>query len=66
LGFKAIEDIGAFKNKLNTSSIIIRSFFDLRYQEIAEFFKDCPDKSVYPKLVKIDKTHYKAYEEYYK
>jgi hypothetical protein len=63
---KAIEDIGNVKTMLNTGSIIIRTFFDLKYQEIADFFKDYEDKSIYTKLAEIDKTHYKTYDDYYK
>jgi hypothetical protein len=63
---KAIEDIGAIKKKLNSGSIIIRNFFDLRHQEIGDFFKDYPDKTVYRKLSMIDNSHYKTYEDYYK
>jgi hypothetical protein len=63
---QAIEDIGVIKKKLNTGSIIIRNFFDLRHQEIGDFFKDYSDQSVFTKLSKIDNSHYKTYEDYLK
>jgi hypothetical protein len=48
------------------NSIIIRNFFDLKYIEIAEFFKDYPDKSVYHKFMDYDKAHYQEYNKYIK
>jgi hypothetical protein len=58
---KALEDIGQTKKSLNTNSIIIRFFFDLKHLEIAEFFKDYEDQSIYNKLAKIDNSHTKTY-----
>jgi hypothetical protein len=60
---KALQDIASVK-KTYPNSIIIRNFFDLKYMEIADFFKDYTDKSVYQKLIEYDKTHYKEYEKY--
>lgn len=61
----ALEKIASVK-KNNPNSILVRNFFDLKYMEIAEFFKDYPDKSIYKKLIEFDKAHYKEYEKYMK
>jgi len=62
---KALESIASVK-KTVPNSIIVRNFFDLKYVEIADFFKDYPDKKIYHKLSELDKTHYKEYEKYLK
>jgi hypothetical protein len=59
----ALENINNVR-KTYQNSIIIRNFFDLKYIEIAEFFKDYPDKSVYIKLMDYDKVHYQEYNKY--
>jgi hypothetical protein len=46
------------------NSIIIRNFFDLKYIEIAEFFKDYPDPSIYNKLMEYDRAHYQEYGKF--
>jgi hypothetical protein len=58
---KALEDIGQTKKSINTNSIIIRFFFDLKHLEIGDFFKDYEDQSIYNKLAKIDNSHSKTY-----
>jgi hypothetical protein len=60
---KALQDISSVK-KNYPNSIIVKNFFDLKYVEIADFFKDYPDKKVYKKLIEFDKSHYKEYEKY--
>ncbi|MBI5214900.1 MAG: DUF4835 family protein [Ignavibacteriae bacterium] len=60
----ALESIGKLREKINQQTLLMRLFFDTKYLEIAETFLDYPDRSVYEKLVKIDPSHQKTYEEY--
>jgi hypothetical protein len=62
----ALQEIGKVKDITNSQSIIIKNFFDLKYQEIADFFKDYEDKSVYLDLIKVDGAHFKTYDDYMK
>jgi len=62
---QALEQIASIK-KTYPNSIIVKNFFDLKYVEIADFFKDYPDRKVYKKLIDLDKQHYKEYEKYLK
>ena len=59
----ALEQIASIK-RTYPNSIIVRNFFDLKNVEIADFFKDYPDKSIYKKLIEFDKPHYKEYEKH--
>jgi hypothetical protein len=59
----ALESINNVRRN-NQNSIIIRNFFDLKYIEIAEFFQNYPDKSIYNKLVEYDRVHYQEYNKY--
>jgi hypothetical protein len=45
--------------------VFFRVFFDSNHQEIAEVFRTYPDKAVYNRLVTLDPTHRRAYEEAY-
>ncbi|MBI3193991.1 MAG: DUF4835 family protein [Ignavibacteriae bacterium] len=60
----ALESIGKLRDKINQQTLLMRLFFDTKYQEIAESFLDYSDRSVYEKLVKIDPSHQNTYEEY--
>ncbi len=57
----ALERIAKVREKINTPSLVIRTFFDTKYQEIAEVFQDDPDPTVFEKLIKIDPSHEQAY-----
>lgn len=45
--------------------VFFRVFFDSNHQEIAEVFRTYPDRAVYNRLVTLDPTHRRAYEEAY-
>ena len=57
----ALERIAKVRDKINTPSLVIRTFFDTKYQEIAEVFEGDPDATVFEKLIKIDPSHEQAY-----
>jgi len=62
---QAIEMIGKVK-KLEIKSFIIKSFFDIKFMEIAEKLTDHYDKTIYKKLMEIDPDHASTYIEYAK
>lgn len=61
---KALEVIARTKSVVDPRNVVIRSFFDTKYLELAETFLTYPDQTVYIKLSNIDPTHQKTYEEY--
>jgi len=60
----SLDKIAKLKNKINQSSLIIRSFFDTKYLEIAEIFLKSANPSIYARLSRIDPAHQKTYDEY--
>ena len=60
----AIESIAEIRQKQNPRSILIKAFFDTKYQEIAEQFLRYPDRAVYKRLAAADPNHQTTYEEY--
>ncbi len=61
---KAIESIGKMKEQLMAQTLLMKLFFDTKYQELAESLQDYPDRSVYERIAKIDQPHQKTYEEF--
>ena len=61
---QALESIAAVKKRADPRNIIIKTFFDTKYQEIAATFQDYPDPDVYAELSAIDPAHIKTYAEY--
>jgi hypothetical protein len=60
----ALEKIGKLQKRINQPTLILRSFFDTKYLEIAEVFQQHDDRSVYDLLTAIDPAHQKTYDEY--
>ena len=60
----AIEAINSVRLRLNSSSVIVKQFFDAKYQEIAEAFLPYPDRSVFDKLSTYDQEHRDKYQEW--
>ena len=60
----AIESIAEIRVKQNPRSILLKTFFDTKYQEIAEQFLRYPDRGVYKKLTEADQNHQSIYQEY--
>ena len=44
------------------NSVFVRTFFDAKYGEIADYLKDYPDKEIFTKLKKIDPPHTSKYD----
>lgn len=60
----SLENIAKLQKKINQNSLVIRLFFETKFQEIAETFSKDPDLTIYTQLAKIDPTHQQKYEEY--
>ena len=61
---EAIESIAEITQKQNPRSIVVKTFFDSKYQEIAETFLKYPDRSVYSRLATADPNHQIVYQEF--
>ncbi len=59
---RAIEQIGAVKKQVDVRNLVIKTFFDTKYQEIAATFADFPDPNVYITFSRVDPANQTAYE----
>jgi hypothetical protein len=60
----AVEEIAEVRRKQNPRSVLVKAFFDTKYQEIAESFLRFPDRGVYRRLSDADPNHQITYQEY--
>ncbi|MEX2116305.1 MAG: DUF4835 family protein [Bacteroidota bacterium] len=60
----AVQVIADVRQKQNPRSILVKTFFDTKYQEIAESFLRYPDRSVYRRLSDADPNHQITYQEF--
>lgn len=58
-----INNIAELKKTSNPRAILFRTFFDTKYEEIADLFKNYPDKNVFQLLYSVDPAHINAYEQ---
>ena len=59
----ALQKLGILREKINSTSLAIRLFFEAKYKEIADRFALDPDPGIVAELAKIDPSHRQAYEE---
>lgn len=62
----AIETISDLRRKQDPRSVLVRTFFEAKYQEIAEVFLRYPDRSVYNRLSAADPAHQGTYSDFSK
>lgn len=60
----AVEAIADVRRKQNPRSVLVKGFFDTKYQEIAESFLPFPDRGVYRRLSDADPNHQNTYQEF--
>ncbi len=60
----ALEKIGNLQEKINMRTLILNTFFETKYLEIAQTFAKDPDLTVFTRLSKIDPTHQQDYDRY--
>ncbi|MFP4527362.1 MAG: DUF4835 family protein [Candidatus Kapaibacterium sp.] len=58
-----LTDMVEFKKQLTRPSVVMQLFFDAKYQELSQIFKDYENKSVYDKIIYLDPTHATTYRE---
>lgn len=58
-----IQAIADEKKIGNPRALIYKNFFDAKYMELAEIFKNYEQKSVYSLLISVDPAHQTTYEE---
>ena len=56
-----IQNVGDFKRSVDPRSLVIKAFFDAKYQELAEIFRDYQDKSILQLLSSTDPSHESTY-----
>ncbi len=56
-----IQNVADFKRSVNPSSLIVKAFFDAKYQELAEIFRNYQDKSILQLLSSVDPSHESTY-----
>jgi hypothetical protein len=60
----AIASINDIRTRQNSSSVVVKQFFDAKYREIAEAFQAYPDRSVYETLSNYDQEHRSTYQDW--
>lgn len=56
-----IQNVADFKRSVDPRSLVVKAFFDAKYQELAEIFRDYQDKSVLQLLSSVDPSHESTY-----
>ncbi len=59
----ALNKIGRVTSETNQPSQVVKIFFDTKYLEIAETFRNDPDPAVFDTLMAIDPAHRQTYED---
>jgi len=59
---RALEQIGATKKQVDVRNLVIKAFFDTKYQEITAVFADYPDPNGYITFSRIDPANQTTYE----
>ncbi|HUL43032.1 MAG TPA: DUF4835 family protein [Bacteroidota bacterium] len=60
--FSAIEKLAKFQKKVNQPVLLVRTFFDTKYLEIADKFTGDQEEGIFDKLEQIDPMHIQTYE----
>ncbi len=60
----ALDMIDRARRSVDPRNLVIRSWFDAKYLELAQIFQNYPDPSIYVRLVRIDPANQKTYDEY--
>lgn len=59
---KFIENIAEIR-KTTPRGILFRTFFETKYEELADVFRGYNDKKIYQLLISVDQAHQNAYEQ---
>ncbi len=58
-----LQSTQSVKSMVNPRSLLIKTFFDTKYLELADIFKNYQDKNVFQLLSSIDPAHQTTYEQ---
>jgi hypothetical protein len=58
-----VKTLDQLRAKIDLNSVLIKSFFDAKYGEIADYLKFYEDKTIYQTLKRIDPRHVTKYDE---
>lgn len=58
-----LQKVADFKKSVNPRSLVVKAFFDTKYQELAEIFRNNQDNSVLQLLCTIDSAHESTYRD---
>ena len=61
---RALNLIAKTRPSVDPRNVVIKSFFDTKYMEIADIFLTYTDPGIFIKLSIIDPNHQKTYDEY--
>ncbi len=61
--YEFLKNIQDIENMVNANSLIIRTFFDTKYKELADIYTHYPDRSVFSLLSSIDPAHQTTYTQ---
>ncbi|MGA9116215.1 MAG: DUF4835 family protein [Bacteroidota bacterium] len=59
---RTLETLGRTRANLDPRNLYLRTFFESKYQEIAEVFSAHPDPGIFRRLSRIDPAHQSTYE----
>jgi hypothetical protein len=60
----ALESIAKVRRSVDPRNLVIKTWFDAKYMELAKIFEKYPDPGVYTRLSRIDPGNQKTYDEY--
>jgi hypothetical protein len=60
---KLVFTIDNMRAKMDLNSVLMKVFFDSKSGEMAQYFKDYPNRDIYTTLKKIDPAHAKKYDD---
>jgi hypothetical protein len=63
---QAVKAIAQVRQLVDPRAVLIRTFFETKYLELADVFFTHPDSGVYIMLASIDPAHQATYEEYHR
>ena len=60
---KLVFAIDNMRTKMDLNSVLMKVFFDSKSGEMAQYFKDYPNRDIFTTLKKIDPAHSKKYDD---
>ena len=62
----SLNKIDSTQFSVGVKSTLLKTFFDTKYLEFVEVFRNYSDKNIFLRLAKIDQSHQLIYEEFYR